>query len=88
MYLVRHGPVQHEIINGYNNGNKHDKTCSKVHALSPDNSIVLLMQKEVNLEANLLPLVDAFRNRKIELNINLQLLQNFFTDWQLTPSFA
>lgn len=36
----------------------------------------------------LLRLVDAFCNHKIEFSVNLQLLQNFFTDWQLTPSFA
>ena len=35
-----------------------------------------------------LRLVDAFCNHKIEFSVNLQLLQNFFTDWQLTPSFA
>lgn len=36
----------------------------------------------------MLRLVDAFCNHKIEFSVNLQLLQNFFTDWQLTPSFA
>ena len=42
----------------------------------------------VRVTSDLLRLVDAFCNHKIEFSVNLQLLQNFFTDWQLTPSFA
>lgn len=41
-----------------------------------------------DLRTSVLRLVDAFCNHKIEFSVNLQLLQNFFTDWQLTPSFA
>ena len=46
------------------------------------------LNSQIDEQQNQLPLVDAFRNRKIELNINLELLQNFFTDWQLVPSFS
>lgn len=48
----------------------------------------LIENGSVRVRTNGLRLVDAFCNHKIEFSVNLQLLQNFFTDWQLTPSFA
>jgi hypothetical protein len=47
--IVLNGIKQHEIINGYNNCGKNDKTCCGLHKISPYKYIVLSIQKEVNL---------------------------------------
>ena len=52
---------QHEIINGYNNYNKNDKSCYDFHKISSYKYIVLSIQKEVNFEANLLRGIDDVR---------------------------
>ena len=46
---------QHEIINGYNNCNKNNKSCYEFHKIFSYKGIVLSIQKEVNFEANQLP---------------------------------
>jgi hypothetical protein len=51
--LVLDSIKQHEIINGYNNCNKNDKSCCEFHTISSYKYIVLSIQKEINFEAKL-----------------------------------
>jgi len=49
--IVLDGIKQHEVINGYNNYNKNNKSCYELHKISTYGYIALSIQKEVNTEA-------------------------------------
>ena len=65
--IILNGIKQHEIINGYNNRSKNDKTCCECHKIFPYNYIVSSIQKEVNLEAILLRGPEIIINAKFKL---------------------
>src|ERR1035437_463713 len=55
--IVLNSIIQHEVINGYNNYNKNNKSCYEVHEISTYNDIIYSIKKDVNFKANLLQLV-------------------------------